>query len=192
MIVEKELRGIELQVHLLISEIIIILQLIQALDEHQRVIWNLIVILHIDLTDGVVNVPKGSIDDQCLVVLVGKGQSRYFVIQVKHTDTNGHARGLMRTIGCDHVERVLISVFAIERIEKIEFPIGGRETKERDDLVGWMIEGIGQRRMIGIVRCHLTEIAVRSIVFIDGELVRRLRKLERERKREITLPADQD
>ena len=182
MIVEKELRRVELEVRSLLGEVIVVLQLVQALDEHQRVIGNLVVILHIDLTDVFVTVPVGAIDDQRVVVLVGEGETRDFVVQVENTDADGHGGGLVETVGGEHVECVVISVFPIERMEKIEFPVRRGETKERGDLRRRMSEGIRERRMIAVLRGHLTEISIRSVVLIDRELVRRLRKLDERKK----------
>ena len=93
MIVEIEFRRVEFERGwLLFGDVVEVLQLIEAFDQLQRVVGNLIVILNVDLTDVVVDVPVGSIDDQRVVVLVGKGEARDFVVHVEYFDDDLHAR----------------------------------------------------------------------------------------------------
>ena len=83
----------------------------------------------------------------------------------------------METVGRGDVKCVMIELFAIERIANVKLTVQRRDVKERGDLVRWIIQSVRERRTVDIVGCHLTEIRVRSVVFVDGEFVRRLRKL---------------
>ena len=62
---------------------------------------------------------------------------------------------------------VMIELFAIERIASVEFAVQRRDVKERGDFVRRVIQSIGERRTVSIVGCHLTEIRVRCVVFVD-------------------------
>ena len=121
------------------NEIVVVLQLIKAIDEQQRVIRQAIVVLNIYLTDEIVGVPERTIDNQRVVVFGRKSKSRNFVVQIENVHLHFGARGRVMPVGGRHVEDVPIRPFAIERIENVDLSLRRREVEQRRDFFGWFV-----------------------------------------------------